>query len=80
MAVQPQLVRLELHRGYPRLARRFRTRDSPTNQGARGARESLAEARENPVEAVALAMEANRALAEESLQGKDVIREPLVVA
>jgi predicted RNase H-like HicB family nuclease len=41
---------------------------------------TLEEARENLSEAVELVLEANRALAEESIQGKDVIREPLVVA
>jgi predicted RNase H-like HicB family nuclease len=41
---------------------------------------TLDEARENLSEAVELVLEANRALAEESIQGKDVIREPLVVA
>ena len=41
---------------------------------------TLNEARENLAEAVELVFEANRALAEESLQGKDdVIREPLSV-
>ena len=40
---------------------------------------TLEEARENLNEAVALVLEANRALAEESLQGQIVIREPLVV-
>ena len=47
--------------------------------GANTQGDTLEEARENLAEAVALVMEANRALAEESLQGKDVIREPLVV-
>ncbi len=37
---------------------------------------TLAEARSNLEEAVALVLEANRALAEEDLQGVDVIREP----
>ena len=41
---------------------------------------TLDEAREALAEAVELVMEANRALAEESIQGKDVIREPLVIA
>jgi len=41
---------------------------------------TLAEARANLEEAVALVMEANRELAEESLQGKDVIREPLTIS
>ena len=41
---------------------------------------TLQEARENLQEAVALVLEANRALAEEALRGQDVIREPLLVA
>ena len=47
--------------------------------GANTQGETLEEARENLAEAVTLVMEANRALSEESLQGKVVIREPLVV-
>ncbi len=38
---------------------------------------TIEEARDNLQEAVALTLEANRALAEESLAGQDVIREPL---
>jgi predicted RNase H-like HicB family nuclease len=38
---------------------------------------TLEEARANLAEAVALVLEANRALAEESVQGEEVIREPL---
>ncbi|MEX2375868.1 MAG: type II toxin-antitoxin system HicB family antitoxin [Dehalococcoidia bacterium] len=38
---------------------------------------TLEEARDNLVEAVALVLDANRALSEESLRGKDVIRESL---
>jgi predicted RNase H-like HicB family nuclease len=38
---------------------------------------TLEEARLNLVEAVRLVLDANRALAEEALGGKDVIREPL---
>ncbi len=38
---------------------------------------TLEEARANLQEAIALVLEANRALAEEELQGQDVIREPL---
>ena len=41
---------------------------------------SLDEARANLVEAVELVLEANRALSEESIQGQDVIREPIVIA
>jgi predicted RNase H-like HicB family nuclease len=40
---------------------------------------TLEEARENLREAVALVVEANRALAEEELAGTEVIREPLRV-
>jgi predicted RNase H-like HicB family nuclease len=40
---------------------------------------TLEEAREALVEAVDLVLEANRALSEESIQGKEVIREPLIV-
>ena len=38
---------------------------------------TLEEARANLAEAVQLVLEANRALAEEALAGRDVIREPL---
>ena len=38
---------------------------------------TLEEARANLAEAAALVLEANRALAEETLVGQDVIREPL---
>jgi predicted RNase H-like HicB family nuclease len=38
---------------------------------------TLEEARENLREAIALVLEANRALSEESLHGQDVIREPI---
>ena len=38
---------------------------------------TLAEARANLAEAVAMVMEANRELAEEELRGQDVIRESL---
>ncbi|HEY0155272.1 MAG TPA: type II toxin-antitoxin system HicB family antitoxin [Longimicrobium sp.] len=38
---------------------------------------TLDEARENLQEAISLVLEANRLLAEESIEGKDVIREPL---
>ena len=40
---------------------------------------SLEEARANLVEAVDLVLDANRTLAEESIQGQDVIREPLII-
>jgi predicted RNase H-like HicB family nuclease len=38
---------------------------------------TLEEARENLQEAISLVLEANRMLAEESIQGQEVIREPL---
>lgn len=40
---------------------------------------TLEEARENLKEAAALVMEVNRILAEESISGADVIREPFVL-
>lgn len=41
---------------------------------------TLAEARANLAEAVAMVLEANRELAEEELRGAAVIREPLALA
>ena len=41
---------------------------------------TLEEARENLKEAIELVLEANRQLAEETLVGADVIREPLLLA
>ncbi len=43
--------------------------------GANTQGDTLEEARENLQEAIELVLEANRALAEESLKGRDVIRE-----
>ena len=40
---------------------------------------TLEEARENLIEAVQLVLEANRELAEKSLAGEEVIREPLTL-
>ncbi len=40
---------------------------------------TLEETRENLKEAVALVLEANRALAEDSIRGAEVIREPLAL-
>ena len=40
---------------------------------------TLEEARENLKEAVAMVLQANRELAEESLRGADVVREPLAL-
>jgi predicted RNase H-like HicB family nuclease len=45
--------------------------------GANTQADTLEEARENLTEAVELVLEANRALAEERLIDRDVIREPL---
>lgn len=47
--------------------------------GANTQGETLEEARENLKEAVALVLEANRDLAEESLAGSDVIREQFLL-
>ena len=47
--------------------------------GANTQGESLEEARRNLAEAVLLVLEANRQLAEESLAGEEVIREPLAL-
>ena len=41
---------------------------------------TLEEARANLQEAIALVLEANRTLAEEALQGQEVIREPLMLS
>ena len=48
--------------------------------GANSQAETFEEARDNLTEAVELVLEANRALSEEALRGKDVIREELIVA
>ena len=40
---------------------------------------TLEEVRANLSEAVELVLEANRVLSEETLQGKDIIREPLMI-
>lgn len=47
--------------------------------GANTQSETLAEARESLREAVTLILEANRELAERSLQGQQVTREPFVL-
>jgi len=47
--------------------------------GANTQGETLEEARRNLAEAVELVLEANRQLAEESLAGQEVIREPLAL-
>ncbi len=48
--------------------------------GANTQGETLEEAKTNLEEAINLVLEANRALAEESLQGQDVIREPISIS
>lgn len=48
--------------------------------GANTQARTLDEARASLAEAVQLVLQANRELAEESLRGKTVIREPLLVA
>lgn len=47
--------------------------------GANTQGETLEEARRNLIEAVQLILESNRQLAEESIAGEDVIREPLTL-
>lgn len=47
--------------------------------GANTQARTLKEARTNLAEAVELVLEVNRALAEKAIEGKDVIREPLVL-
>jgi predicted RNase H-like HicB family nuclease len=47
--------------------------------GANTGAATLDEARKNLKEAVALVLEANRTLAKESLKGRKVIREPLLI-
>ena len=48
--------------------------------GANTQAETLEEARENLEEAIELVLESNRLLAEEQLQGQDVIREPIFLS
>ena len=48
--------------------------------GANTQGDTLEEARENLLEAIQLVLEANRALAEESIQGRDVLKERLITA
>lgn len=48
--------------------------------GANSQGTTIEEARANLAEAVAMVLEANRELAEEELQGQDVIRESLTLA
>lgn len=47
--------------------------------GANAQGDTLDEARESLAEAVELVLEANRELSEITLQGRDVIREPLII-
>jgi len=51
--------------------------EEPPGANTRAA--TLAAARQNLKQAVALVLEANRTLAEESLKGEEVIREPLLI-
>lgn len=48
--------------------------------GANTQGETLEEAKANLEEAINLVLEANRTLAEESLRGQDVIREPISIS
>ena len=48
--------------------------------GANAQAPTLEEARENLREAASMVLEANRSLLEESLEGAEVIREPLVIS
>lgn len=48
--------------------------------GANTQGDTLEEARENLLEAIQLVLEANRALAEESIQGRNVLKERLITA
>lgn len=47
--------------------------------GANTQAATLDEARANLVEAVEMVLDANRTLSEESIKGREVIREPLVI-
>jgi predicted RNase H-like HicB family nuclease len=47
--------------------------------GANTQGDTLEKARANLTEAVAMVLDANRALSQESLQGRDVIRETLIL-
>jgi predicted RNase H-like HicB family nuclease len=48
--------------------------------GANAQGDTLDEAREGLFEAVALLLAANRALTQESIEGRQVLREPLIVS
>lgn len=48
--------------------------------GANTQGETLEEARENLEEAIQMVLEANRSLAEESIQGREVIRESVTIS
>ena len=48
--------------------------------GANTQAETIEQAREDLVEAVELVLEANRSMSEESLRGRAVTREPMVIA
>jgi predicted RNase H-like HicB family nuclease len=68
MDVQFTAVYQEVPEGYIAFVEE---RPGANTQGA-----TLGEARENLQEAILLVIEANRALAEQGLEGRDVIREP----
>jgi predicted RNase H-like HicB family nuclease len=48
--------------------------------GANTQGETLEKARENLEEAIQMVLEANRLLAEEAIEGRDVIREPVTIS
>jgi predicted RNase H-like HicB family nuclease len=65
-------VYMQVHEGYIAFVEEL---PGANTQGA-----TLEEARENLQEAVALVLEANRELAEKSLAGQNVVREPFELA
>jgi predicted RNase H-like HicB family nuclease len=71
MAIKLTAVYMKVPEGYVAFIEELR--------GANTQGETLDEARENLNEAVALVLEANRALAEQSLEGATVIRETFVL-
>ena len=70
--MQITAVYLKVPEGYVALAEEL--------PGANTQGETLEEARENLREAISLVLEANRILSEESLEGRDVIKESLPLA
>jgi predicted RNase H-like HicB family nuclease len=69
--MQPTAVYIEVPEGYAAFIEEL---PGTNTQG-----DTLEEARENMQEAVALVLEANRELAEKSLAGQKVTREPFVL-